>query len=120
MIKDNRIYFGHGTVVVGSMFSQLIFSEIHPPLEVGIQADEFVKNGDVVLTGVRRSIQFNNYEEIEEFKYLLFDSIINENKRVIEYQGLILDFTEWNYKSYEVVNVHVKGIEFYFAQFMAC
>lgn len=122
MIKDNKIIFGYGTVVVSSRWNQMIFQEIKPPLEVGSCADEPIKNGEVEFVGERKDILFN-YDEIKEFQNLL-QYRVNCNypnkERFFEYKGLVFDFTNWNIKSYEVVLLHVERIKSYLIGLMAC
>ena len=123
MIKDNTVYFGYGTVVVGSRWNQMVFREIEPPLEVGTSADEPIKNGQVGFTGNREEILFKSYDEIKEFENLL-QVRVNCNypntERFFEYKDLVFDFTNWNVDSYQVVKIHIDRIKTYLIGLIAC
>ena len=122
MIKDNTIYFGYGTVSVGSRWNHLLFQEIKPPTEIGTNIDDAIKNGEIEFTGIRKEIFFKSYEEIKEFERLLNVrvNLAKDSERILKYNDLVLDFTNWNVGSYSVVKIHIDRIKTYLIGLMAC
>ena len=119
MIKDNRIVFGYGSVSVGGFFNSLVFQEIEPELEIGANVNEHVNRGEAKFVGLPRTIAFQTYKECKDFDKLL-STVDGENVTEIEYDGLILDFENYNEKSIEVVKKHLDVVIGYFLRLMAC
>ena len=127
MIKDNTIYFGYGTVAVCSLYNHMILQEIKPPQEVGASLERTLEDGsrelvDVEYVGIKKELYFKSYEQIKEFENLLNTHVNlqrNCNRR-LEYGGLVLDFTNWNIKSYEVMKIHIERIKKHLVMLMAC
>lgn len=119
MIKDNRIVFGYGSVSVGGFFNSLVFQEIEPELEIGANVNEYVNRDEAKFVGLPRTIAFQAYEECKDFDKLL-STVDGENVTEIEYDGLILDFENYNEKSVEVVKKHLDVVIGYFLRLMAC
>ena len=96
MIKDNRILFGYGTIVVNCMNLELILSEIKPPQEIGegLTGKEY----EVIQT-LRLKASF---DELYDLKKDLF-RVNKTDDKIIYFQDYILDFTEFNSKSVFVV-----------------
>lgn len=119
MIKDNRIVFGYGSVSVGGFFNSLVFQEIEPELEIGANVNEHVNRGEAKFVGLPRTIAFQAYKECKDFDKLL-STVDSENVTEIEYDGLILDFENYNEKSVEIVRKHLDMVIGYFLRLMAC
>lgn len=120
MIKDNVIYFGYGTVAVGSRWNNLCFQEIKPPCEIGSCIDEKLSSSEVVFTENKKDILFKDYNEVLEFEQLLNTRVNCSTERILEYNGLVLDFTKWNVGSLIVVKKHLSEIQRYLLRLMAC
>lgn len=122
MIKDNTIYFGYGTVSVGSRWNHMLFQEIKPPVEIGEHIENKIKNGEIEFTGINKEIFFKSYDEIKEFERLLntYVNLAKDGKRILKYNDLVLDFTNWNIGSYSVVKIHIDRIKTYLIGLMAC
>lgn len=119
MIKGNRIIFGYGSVSVGAFFNSLVFQEIEPPLEIGANVNEYVGRGEAKFIGEKKTIVLYSYEDCKDFDKLL-NTVDGENVTEIEYDGLILDFSNYNEKSVEVVKKHLNAAINHFLRLMAC
>jgi hypothetical protein len=111
MIKGNTIYFGYGDIAVGSTNTGFITLQwFEPPQEVG----EKLKNKEVNWLSdiIKLNPTFKNLKEIEQ--------INEESNKQIMVDGYILDFSEYNSKSVEVVKKHMLNALSVFQLALAC
>lgn len=98
MIKGNRIVFGYGTISVAGRQNNLSFIEIKPPQEIGSLITPYDKSiiylNEIVITAT--------IEEFEMLNTTLLKNDFTINKE-IEFKGYILDFSNYNKKSVDVV-----------------
>jgi hypothetical protein len=112
MIKDNIIYFGFGTVAVGSDFYSLTLSQIKPPQEVGT---DLTKVSDIEYFS--KVIINLSYKECNGLNKLLDD--ITEYNCIVSIQGYILNFEKYNKKSIVIVKKHINNILYWYNMCMA-
>ena len=102
MIIGNTIKFGYGDVVIHTNRTGYIkFTNIKPPLECGtsITSDMSIEYG----------ISITIYEdEILELYNLV--KAVSEDNAIVEYKGYILDFSNYNEKSVEIVKKHAENM----------
>ena len=114
MIKNNTIYFGHGTVGVYSTSMRLVFEELRPPQEIG----QSLKDMDCErLNKIEISADYNEFIELQNKLEKLNEN--SDNKRIV-FKSYILDFTEYNFKSVEVVLKHIENATFLYGLSLAC
>ena len=114
MIKGNRIYFGYGTVAVGSLLGQeyIQLSEIKPPQEIGQGIDNKIKHNKVTNISANK----------QEFNQLLdkLDRIVQDKKGIVEFKGYILDFNKYNKGSIDVLREHIMDAQGICFMALAC
>lgn len=102
MIKDNRIEFGYGDVAVGSCcMGYITFTNIKPPQEVG---KDLLDEDNIEYGHSIRIFEDTAYELLHLVK------TVSDNNRIIEYKGYILDFSNFNQKSLDVVLHNAKNM----------
>ena len=98
MIKGNVIKFGYGDVAVYSCgMGYVSFTNIEPPVECGQAITKDM--------GITYGLSIKIYEDDLHDLYRLIRTV-SENNRVVEYKGYVLDFTNYNQKSVDVVKKH--------------
>lgn len=101
MIKENRIIFGYGTVMIGSNHGILSFTWIKPPKEIG----------DPVNVDEVECIAELTFDFKEDFLKLKTDiSKINSENSIINFRGCVLDFSNYNEKSVEALKIHLSVV----------
>lgn len=99
MIKGNRIIFGYGDIAVGSCRCGFVsFTNIKPPQEVGTYIEENVELG----------LQVKLYE-LKPYGLISEIEKVNKDNAILEYNGYILDFSNFNEISLNVVKTHAKN-----------
>lgn len=99
MIKDKTLYFGYGDISVGRdiVSSCIIFRNIKPPCECGETiTKDLIKEKDIEFIDEPILLLVDDYDV-----YTLFKSV-NEDNRIIHYNGYTFDFTKYNYESVRV------------------
>lgn len=107
MIKDKTLYFGYGDISVGCVFdaSCIIFRNIKPPCECGQTiSKDLIREKSIEFIGEPILILVDDYDV-----YTLFKSI-NEDNKIIHYNGYTFDFTKYNYESIRVCMDAAKAI----------
>lgn len=122
MQKDNVIYFGYGSVGVGSNNLQLVLNIIKPPVELGSKID--IKN-KIALDDNNTQIEVLNtiYIDVINNPINIFDEIKKaKNKEIaqIEISNYILDFSNYNIKSFDSFDIHLKLIMSRYCSLLAC
>ena len=107
---------------VGSRWNHMLFQEIKPRAKIGEHIENKIKNGEIEFTGINKEIFFKSYDEIKEFERLLNVrvNLAKDSERILKYNDLVLDFTNWNVGSYSVVKIHIDRIKTYLIGLMAC
>lgn len=105
MIKNNIIYFGYGDILVRGTNGKVILTEIEPPKEIGTTPNK------------------DTYKELQKVilcaDYILLRDINRiENKEIERFSigKYILDFSNFNSKSIEVLKRHTNraiGLELF-------
>lgn len=111
MIRENRIIFGYGSVLTGRD-GALTFEYIQPSAIVG----ESVKISEYeVLDRVRITVDRDFFVLRDRLKEL------TPSESNIEFRGYILDFSNFNLKSIEIVLKAVNSLIFeYYNRSLAC
>lgn len=95
MIKDNRIIFGYGTILLdaSSIRRTVKMKYIQPPKEIGVD----LSNQDLSDVVVMDEVEFEYNKDMRE----LYESLdgVNENHPIVEFRGYQLDFSNFNEKS---------------------
>ena len=116
MIVGNVVKMGYGSVAVGSAMDKLTFKYIKPPQEVGAKVD--LRKGDVEVVGyeLRVSVDLDDIRYLQEKCAKVADRTIT----MFEYKGIVLDYSNYNPKSIDVLLEHLEGIFNYHISLMAC
>lgn len=103
MIKGDRIMFGYGDVAVASskIMSYIEFVNIKPPQEIGICLD--------VVEGIEYGLCVRLKEDNSFDLYKLIKTVTEENN-IVEFKGYVLDFSNYNSKSIDVVLQHARNM----------
>lgn len=102
MIIDNRICFGYGDIATGVSFSSLTLTYFKPPQEIGSKVSI---NAEVLAPTINIHL---SYDECNELLVQL-DLITKENC-TIEIKDYILDFSNFNQGSVDVVKKKVTAL----------
>lgn len=110
MIKDNRIIFGYGDILVGSykphsiymknLSTSLVFYEIKPPKEIGKMPEEGSYD---ILNTLSFNLTTNDISILENIR-----NVLKTTNRHIKFRDYILDFSNYNEESVKVV---IEGFE---------
>jgi len=106
MIEENRIYFGYGTIAVGSSCGMLRIEWIKPPQEIG---------QGVPYTDSIKRLRTINFEWAHDIFKLRDDlNRLEELNNVILFRGYLLDFRRcYNVESVRAVQTAIdRAIEF--------
>ncbi len=99
MIIGNKIKFGHGDVAVmgDSLLERITFASMKPPLECGsrITSDMDVEFNEKIIINGDGTLDLYNLIKT-----------VNKNNTIVEYKGYVLDFSNYNEKSVEIVLKH--------------
>ena len=120
-VKNKIIKFGYGNVQVqaSSLLCDISFREFKPPIEVGTKiTDKIIQENNLEYVSEPIIINFKTLEELYDFRKLLME--IDENHTCFKYSDCVFDFSNYNYKSVEVVLNSVKVVENGFIRLMAC
>lgn len=119
-VKNKIIKFGYGNVQVqSSSLYYISFREFKPPIEIGTKiTDKIIQENNLEYISEPITINFKNLEELYDFRKLLRE--IDENHTCFKYHDCTFDFSNYNYKSVEVVLNGIKVVESGFIMLMAC
>ena len=97
MIENKVLKFGYGSIMVGQCdFTRTLkLSHIIPPLEVG----QSVKESDNVT--ILETIEFKFENDMVDLLLKLTE--IEEGSKQVEFRGYLLDFTNYNVESVNVL-----------------
>lgn len=111
MIKGKTIYFGYGDVLVGSQqFGNTInLTEIEPPKEIGSTPAKDT------YTELQRVVLNVKWEHLSKLKLVKDKTITN-----FMIEDYILDFSNFNQASIEIVRKHIHNALYYDSLCFAC
>ena len=102
MIKGKTIYFGYGTILVSSSPHTIHFAECKPPQKINSDVSSLSKD----IETIQDAIICGQYKELKDC-YDQLENIGNSDLRQVKLDDYILDFTNFNPKSVEVVRRHL-------------
>jgi len=102
MIKGDNIYFGHGTIAVGADAYCLTLSTIRPPQEVGSSLE------GVEVEYLEKISIHMEYNDCIVLQKLL--SNVSDQNNIVKFKDYVFNFEEFNSKSVDVLNKHIKDI----------
>ncbi len=115
MIEGNRMYFGYGDISVGGDLYSLTFQNIKPPQEIGSN----IIDPNVEYIGKQIRIKLS-YSDAKLYIDKLENMKNNDNSRILELSDYILDFSNFNVKSVDVVIKHLTCIVKNYMPYLAC
>ncbi len=96
MIKDNIIYFGYGDIAVGSnKFGEITLRQFKPSQNIGSDVDNNIEGFEYLSKLIM--LDFNK----KDYNVLL--NIVNSQIKIYNLDGYILDFTNFNEGSVNVI-----------------
>ena len=115
MIKDNIIYFGYGDISVSNTLGgYLILRWFKPPVKIGTIMTPDIENELIYLSEeIRLNIIINDLNNISKIDN---NSV---NKQIIV-DGYILDFTNYNSLSVQIVKRHMNNALSNMLMLLAC
>lgn len=109
MIKNKTIYFGYGDVLVGSnIFYKLTLTEIETPKEIGKPPEGEYKE----IQTINLTVDYNDLKEAKR--------ILNREINSIKIGEYILDFSNYNKKSVDVLIKHLTNALDMYMLTLAC
>jgi len=102
MIDGNVIKFGYGTVAVANNYSDVVFTAIKPPQEVGRQ----LQCTDELEYDYKTRIKISMAEHYHELKEKLKAVLQINDSCVVTVAGYTFDFSNFNPISVEVILDH--------------
>ena len=117
--KDNILYFGDGDILVNNSLGGLMFVNCKPPLEVGTELTEELKEElGVKYTSDWINIPITTYDEAKYFGKLL-DEVTEQTTHYFYFKDYQFNFSNWNPKSVEVIKKHLSIVRKYLLMCMA-
>ena len=118
IVNDYIVQFGYGDIVVDYTYRGLRFREIDKPQTVGNSALDDLETGKVALTGKVVTVDIQNVDELANFAECI-DAIKNGRTTII-WNSIILDFTNANSASVDVVEQVLNGFRARILNAWAC
>lgn len=114
MIIDKTIKFGYGDIAVGSdaLRSILYFYGIKPPLNIGENVNDDI---EVCSNKIEFEIDYDDYIYI----YQNITAVKNGSIKKFHFRDYILDFTNYNIESVNVVEKHINVAMFMYRMALA-
>ena len=114
MIKENRLEFGYGDILVEYGAMGLKFQSIRPPAEIGKRiSSETFKNLEF-----GKCVRLNlGYFDTQEFEKLLEKT---ETVKIFEFERLIFDFSNFNIESVKVIIKQLHSYQTILLPLLAC
>ena len=107
IVNDHIVQFGYGDILVDYTYRGLRFREIDKPQAVGNSALDDLETGKVALTGKVVVIEIQNIDELADFTECI-DALKN-GKTTVVWNDIILDFTNANNISVDIVEQVLNG-----------
>ena len=105
--KDNIFYFGDGDILVNNSLGGLMFVNCKPPLEVGTELNDEIKEKlGVKYTSDWITIPITTYDEAKYFGKLL-DEVLEGTTHYFYFKDYQFNFSNWNPKSIESIKRHL-------------
>lgn len=105
--KDNILYFGDGDILVNNFLGGLMFVNCKPPLEVGTELNDEIKEKlGVKYTSDWITIPITTYDEAKYFGKLL-DEVAEQTTHYFYFKDYQFNFSNWNPKSVEGIKAHL-------------
>lgn len=118
--KDNILYFGDGDILVNNSLGGLMFVNCKPPLEVGTEINDEIKEKlGVKYTSDWITIPITTYDEAKYFGKLL-DEVTEQTTHYFYFKDYQFNFSNWNPKSVEVIKAHLSVVRMQLLMCLAC
>jgi len=96
MIKDNIIYFGYGDIAVGcNEIGDITFQQFKPSQNIGSDVDSNIDGFEYLSELI--TLDFSKKD------YVALSNIVDSKVRIYNLDGYILDFTNFNEGSVNVI-----------------
>ena len=119
--KNNILYFGYGDILVNNYLSGLMFVNCKPPVEVGTDINDEIKEKlGVKYTSDWITIPITTYDEAKYFGKLLDKVLADSTIIEFKFKDYKFNFSNWNPKSVEVLKAHLSVVRMQLLACLAC